>query len=350
MTIFNSAPKSICVLRLSAIGDLCHAIACVQSIQRQWPTTKITWITGKAEAQLLKFIDNITIITFDKKNGLKEYLHIKKILKGQHFDALLHMQSAIRASIISLMINSPIKIGFDFERAKDLQWLFTNKKIDPSRSVHVLDGFMAFAKKLGVNDQSVQWDLNIPKDALIKAKRIIKEKPTVIICPAASKAYKNWIIEGYVAIAEHAIQKGFQVLICGAPTKLEIELGDEITFQTKKKVINLIGETSLIELIALIKYADLLIAPDTGPIHMATMVNTTVIGLYAHHNPKRTGPYTQLNHTVSVYEELITKQTGKAIEELPWRTRVLDKNAMREITISSVKKMFDKITHKREQI
>jgi heptosyltransferase I len=350
MPLFSTAPTSICILRLSAIGDVCHAIATVQAIQRQWPSTKITWVAGKLEAQLLQHIHGIEVISFDKKQGWRSYLQLRKQLQDRNFDILLHMQAALRASIASLMIKAKIKLGFDKARAKDGQWLFTNCKIENAKSAHVLDGFMAFAKKLGVQDLTVKWDLNIPLESHQKAAQLIANKPTFIICPAASKAYKNWTVEGYSALANHAIKQGFQVFICGAPTLIEKELAEAIVDNSNQQAINLIGKTSLIELLALIKQASILLAPDTGPTHMATMVNTPVIGLYAHHNPKRTGPYTQLNHVVSVYEKLISKQTDKEIKELPWRARVKDEHAMQEISIDSVITMFDKVIKEQEEI
>ncbi|MEZ8321736.1 glycosyltransferase family 9 protein, partial [Vibrio splendidus] len=71
MSLFSTAPQSLCILRLSAIGDVCHAISVVQAIQKQWPETKITWITGKIEAMLIGDLPGIEVIVFDKKQGFK---------------------------------------------------------------------------------------------------------------------------------------------------------------------------------------------------------------------------------------------------------------------------------------
>ena len=342
--LFTCAPKSICILRLSAIGDVCHAIAAIQAIQRQWPTTKITWVTGKLESQLLQCIDNIEVIIFDKKQGYKAYFLLHKELKNRSFDVLLHMQAALRASLISLLIKAPVKIGFNKERAKDAQWLFTNHKIDKPTSLHVLDGFMSFSKKIGITDLSVKWDLTIPNAITGKTLQLINEKPTFIISPATSKVYKNWTTEGYCQLANHAIEKGYQVFICGAPTAFEKELAQKIIDSTNNQALDLVGKTNLIELVSLIKEAELLLAPDTGATHIATMVNTPVIGLYAHHNPKRTGPYLQQDNVVSVYEKLVIKETGKALESLAWRTRVKDNDAMQEISVNAVIEVFDRLT------
>ena len=87
----------------------------------------------------------------------------------------------------------------------------------------------------------------------------------------------------------------------------------------------------------LLKHADLVIAPDTGPAHMATTVGTPVIGLYAHSNPLRTGPYNNLDDVVSVYNECIEEQKGKSWRKLPWGTRAKGSHLMERISIEQVK-------------
>lgn len=145
MPLFATAPKSICLLRLSAIGDVCHAVAMVQAIQKQWPSTKITWIMGKIEAQLLSDLPGIEVIIFDKKSGYQGMKAIWQQLSGIKFDALLHMQLALRASALTIGIKADYKIGFNLKRAKEGQWLFTNRKIPDTASQHVLDSFFEFA-------------------------------------------------------------------------------------------------------------------------------------------------------------------------------------------------------------
>lgn len=141
-------PKNICILRLSAIGDICHTLPIVRTIQAHMPDTQLTWIIGKTEYELVKDIPDINFIIFNKKNGFKEYLNIRKLLSNTNFDVLLHMQMSLRASLISLMIKANIKIGFDRQRAKDGQWLFTNTKIAHVPQQHVVDSFLAFQKLL----------------------------------------------------------------------------------------------------------------------------------------------------------------------------------------------------------
>ena len=116
-----SAIRSLCLLRLSAIGDVCHAVAMVQAIQKQYPDLSITWIIGKVEYQLLKHLPGIQFVIFDKSKGWRSYIQLRRDLQGQRFDVLLHMQVALRATIASLMIKARVRVGFDKARAKEGQ-------------------------------------------------------------------------------------------------------------------------------------------------------------------------------------------------------------------------------------
>ncbi|EKK9986972.1 glycosyltransferase family 9 protein [Vibrio vulnificus] len=342
--MFTSAPSSLCILRLSAIGDVCNTIATVQAIQKQWPDTHITWVTGKLEAQLLQAIDGVEVIVFDKKAGLDGYKSLWKQLKGHKFDALLHMQYAIRASVATLGIKAKYKLGFSSDRSQDFQTLFTNVKVPSPSSLHVADGLMAFAHQIGVPQSELTWSLSYSEqDANWAEAKLQTGKPNLLLVPGASKAYKNWNAEGYVDVINHAREKGWNVILAGSPAKVEVDLAERIQSLLAKPCLNLVGESSIMQMLALIDKVEMVIAPDTGPAHMASAMQTPIIGLYAHHNPVRVGPYNYLKYTVSVYEETIFAETGKTSQELSWRTRAKDEKAMDRITSDRVMTMFDQV-------
>ncbi len=348
-----SVPKNLCLLRLSAIGDVCHAVAMVQNIQRQWPESKITWVIGKIEASLLQGMAGVEFVIFDKLAGLQGYRDLRAKLKGRKFDVLLHMQVALRASLASLCIPAKVKIGFDNQRAKEAQWLFTNKKVAAQAEPHVLDGFMGFAEALGLEASAPIWHMPITDEEQLWASEKLSannktDKPIAIICPAASKAERNWHAEGYSQAAEHLNARGFKVVICGGPTTMEKLLAEAIISRSEfsvgeNNILNLVGETSLKQLLAVLKVAHLVIAPDTGPAHMAVTVGTPVVGLYAHSNPKRTGPYLYPQYVVSAYEAAIQLQYSKSVKQLPWGTRAKGKDLMMQISITQVNQTIDRL-------
>ncbi|MFC1502925.1 glycosyltransferase family 9 protein [Pseudomonadota bacterium] len=343
MALFSTPPKSLCILRLSAIGDVCHAIAVVQAIQSHWPQTEITWVTGKIEAQLIGDLPGITVVTFDKKTGLAGMQAVWSALRGQKFDALLHMQAALRASVLSLGIKAKYRIGFGRNRTKEGQWLFTNKHLPKTDAFHVLDNFADFARYLGVPFSAPSWNIPLAEEDIRFAQQYTTGKQTLLISPAASKDERNWLTERYAEIADYANSKGMQVLLCGSPAPREIALGKKIEQHCQQPVVNLIGQTNLKQLTALLGQVDVVLAPDTGPAHLATTQGTPVIGLYAHSNPYRTGPYNSLEHVASVYDQHAEQQHGKSVNALPWGTRVKGEDLMKDISIDKVKSILDNL-------
>lgn len=333
--------NSLCLLRLSAIGDVCHAVAMVQAIQRQYPLLQITWVIGKLEYQLLKHLPGIEFVIFDKSQGWRSYFNLHKALKGRRFDVLLHMQVALRATLASLAISAKVRVGFDRARAKEGQWLVTNHRVEPLAQPHVLDGFMGFAKAIGVSDITPSWNIPVPQaDTEFAQRQIADGEKVLVICAAASKAERNWLPERYAAVAQHAVNKGYRVILCGGPTALEKALADDIANACSAKLDNLVGKTSLTQLLALLKRASLVLAPDTGPAHMAVTQGTPVIGLYAHSNPGRTGPYLSQQYVVSAYQEAIASQQSG---EVKWGTRAKGEHLMALISVEAVIEKFDQV-------
>lgn len=330
------AVKSLCILRLSAIGDVCHTLAVVQAIQRQYPQAEITWIIGKAEASLMAGIANVNLVVYDKKTGWRGVWALWQQLKGKRFDYLLNLQTAFRASILSLGIRAKVKVGFNRDRAREGQWLFTNLKVEQTASPHVLDGQMMFAKAIGVADLRPKWQLPIsPADEQAVQFCLDFTKRNVLIAPCSSKAEKDWLPERYAEIANFLFAKQVNVIVCGSPTEYELATAAKIQ-QLAPNVQNVAGKTTLKQLAALIKQVDLVISSDSGPAHIATTQQTPVIGLYAVHNPRRTGPYCDLDKVVSVYDEAVQQSYGKPWQQLPWATKAKGDNLMARISTAQV--------------
>jgi heptosyltransferase I len=337
------APRSVCLLRLSAIGDTCHAVPVLRTLQRAWPQTQFTWIIGKTEARLMSLIEGVEFIIVDKRAGFGARRELGKQLRRREFDVLLHMQLAFRASLLSRQVHAPLKVGFDGARARELQWLFTNRRIAARRREHVMDSFFGFAEALGVKDRLVTWDIPLPADAIEYAHKLIPdERPTLVISPCSSHPLRNWRADRYAAVSDYAAnQHGMRVILCGGPTQLERETGAAIEAAVQVPVINQIGRDTLPQMLALLERATLLVAPDSGPAHMATMVRTPVIGLYAATNPARSGPYLSRPWCVNAYPEAARRFRGRPPERLPWTEKIEHRGVMDLITVEQVTAKLD---------
>ncbi len=346
--MIETAPNSVCVLRLSALGDACHVLTVVRTLQRAWPNTRFTWVIGKLEAKLLGHIPDIEFIVFDKNAGKAAYTQLRQQLRGRTFDVLLHMQLALRASLIAWMIPAKIKLGFDRARARELQWLVTNRKIASHKNQHVLDGLFGFAEYFGVRDRVLQWNVPLPAPAQIYANRAIPDRqPTLVISPCSSHAQRNWGAEYYAQVADHATTTlGMRVLLVGGRSEIEQATGKQITAHMKQRCDNLIGKDTLLELLATLQRATVLLSPDSGPAHMATMVGTPVIGLYAATNVARSGPYLSREWCIDKYDAAARKFLGKPASEIAWTTKIEREGVMDLITPEEViGKLHDVMAH-----
>ena len=254
---FVQPPASLCIVRLSAIGDTCHTVPVVRAIQDAWPSTQLTWIIGKTEHSLLRGLEGVELIVLDKARGLRGYAAVRRALGGRRFDALLHMHASARANMVSLLVRSPLRIGFDRARARDQQWLFTNHKLPARRERHVMDGLFEFAELIGVERGTPRWDLPIGADDVAAiAPYFANGKPTLVISPCTGQRfrnYRNWRVESYAEIADYAARRyGAQVLVTGGTTAIEQSYGRDIAAMASSKPTNLIGKTTLKQLVAIL--------------------------------------------------------------------------------------------------
>ena len=344
----ESPPESICVVRLSHIGDTCHALAVVRMIQDAWPETRLTWIIGRTEAGLMADIPGVEFIIFDKSKGRAAYRELRESLRGKRFDIALCMHASMRVNRIYRMIDTPIRLGFDKARARDLQWMFTNQRIEAAEKQHVLDGMLSFARHIGVPEKKLRWDIPLsPANLAFAEQHTAGDQPVLVISPCSTQRnrnYRNWSVENYAAAANHARNKfGCKIILTGGPSELEKEYAWKIVDLCGPDVVNLVGATSLKELLATISAADALLCPDSGPAHMGTAAGTPVIGLYATSNPARSGPYLSKDLTVNAYPDATGRFLGKTPDQLRWGQRVRDPGAMDLIRLRDVNSRIDQV-------
>jgi heptosyltransferase I len=340
---FSNPPVSLCILRLSAVGDVCHTLPVVRTIQSAWPETRLTWIIGKTEAGLVGDIPGIEFVIFDKSQGWRAYRSVNQALKGRRFDALLHMQMSLRSSLLNRLVDTPVRLGFDKVRAKDLQWLVNNHQIPAHQRQHVMDSLFGFAEALGITERHLTWDIPIDQQDKDTLHALIPyDKPLLVISPCSSMSYRNWHAQGYAQVADYAVQQyAFNIVLSGGPSPVEKKMGEDIEHCMKSQPVNLIGKTNLKQLLYLLQQAHVVVSPDSGPAHMATAVSTPVIGLYACTNPDRARPYFSADYVVNKYPQAVLAKYGKPPEALPWGIRVREPGTMDRITAEDVTGKLD---------
>lgn len=344
-------PRSICLLRLSALGDVTHVLPLVRTLRRAWPGIALTWVIGKGEHRLLQGLDGIEFLVYDKASGFAGMRALRRALAGRRFDALLQMQVAARANLLSAFVPAARRIGYDKARAKDLHGLFVNERIADRAGVHVLDAIGSFCEPLGLRQDDVDWDLPVPDDARAWARAQWSDHggPVLLISPCSSHVLRNWRAERHAAVADHAAARGWRVVLCGGRSALERETADAILAAMQATALDLVGKDTLKQLPALLERADLVMTPDSGPMHIANAMGTKVLGLHAASNPARSGPYSDRRFCVDRYDDAARKYLGKPAATLKWGTKIEREGVMDLVTVEDAIAAFERFQAMREE-
>lgn len=337
------APRSLCLLRLSALGDATHVLPLVRTLQRHLPDTRLTWVLGPGEARLLAGLEGVELVTYDKRSGFAGMRSLWRQLRARRFDALLQMQLAARANLLSVGIRARRRIGYDRARSKELHGLVVNERI-PAGGHHVLDVIGRFCEPLGIVQERVEWRLPVSgADRDWAAQRLAPDARWLAISPCSSHRLRNWSPQRYAAVADHAARKGWKVVVCGGRSDLERTTADEILARMDLPALDLVGQDTLKQLAALLERADALLAPDSGPVHIANAMDTPVLGLYACTDPTRSGPYGRLDFTVDRYDQAARRFLRRPGRDLRWGKRVEFAGAMDLIEVDEVVAKFEQV-------
>jgi heptosyltransferase I len=331
-------------LRLSALGDVTHVVPLLRTLQSAWPHTRISWIIGRLEQRLLGDLPDVEFIVFDKSAGLRGASALRRALRGHRFDALLLLQVALRANLLSTFVRAERRIGYDRARARDGHGLFVRERIPARSGQHVLDAIGSFAEPLGLVQQQVRWDIPIPDEArAFAAAALPGDQPTLLLSPCASHPLRNWRPERYAALADHAIAAhGWRVLLCGGRSAADRRMGDAILGHMRQPAQDLIGKDTLKQLLALLERAALVVTPDSGPMHMANAVGTPVLGLHAASNPHRSGPYSDRRWCVDRYDDAARRFRGRPASELPWGAKIEEPGVMDLVIVDDAVAAFER--------
>ncbi|MDT8439302.1 MAG: glycosyltransferase family 9 protein [Wenzhouxiangellaceae bacterium] len=326
-----TAPHSIALLRLSALGDVCHCIALVRSLQRRWPDAALTWVIDRACLRLVEALPGVEFIVLDRRQGLiAQRRQLKRALAGRRLDVLLHAQVSLRANLLATAIRANRRIGFDAARSREGHGLVIDERIAEVPFQHQAEALLEFARVLDADPEGV--DRAPPLAEADRAWAAVQQPEpgrAVLISPCSSHPARDWSAEGYAAAADWLIESaGRPVILVGGPSAREHAMGQAIEAAMRNRPLNLIGHDTLGRLLAMLERAACLIAPDSGPVHFAAALGTPVVGLYASTWSRRSGPLGSLEHCVDRFPEACRRLIGREPEQVRWGKRIEQADVM----------------------
>ena len=311
--VVKGVPDNVCIVMMSAVGDAVHVLPVINALKRANPKVRITWVLQPAPATLVRGHRSVDeIIVFDRARGLAAFSDVAAELAKRRFDLVINLQVYFKAGVVTALTHAPVKLGFDRARARDFNWLFTNRKIPASPVQHVQDQYFEFLAALGVSPEPVEWDLGPwpAERGWQQGFTASIDRPIASIVVATSKPEKDWLPERWAEVADalHA-QFGMQVVLVGGKSEREVAAERIVMERAKHKPRSELG-SGLRNLVSILDASALVLSPDTGPLHMAVALDRPVISLMGYTNPKRTGPYRR-------FHDLIIDAYGDPGEDYP---------------------------------
>jgi heptosyltransferase I len=289
-------PRSIVIVMLSALGDAVHVLPVVNAIKRAWPATRLSWIIQPLPHRLVDGHPAVDeFIVFHRRRGAaaaRSYRELHDHLRGRSFDLAINLQVYLKAGLITALLDSRVKLGFDRRRARDLNWLFTTHRIPAHSPAHVQDQYFEFLDYLGVAWEPVEWRMQLtPAERELQRGFFAERGRTCAVVVGTSKPEKNWHPDRYARVLQAMVEQyDLQPILVGGPSLLERQLAERIKRAAGIPLIDELGD-DIRRLLWLLDGASLVISPDTGPLHIARALDRPVVGLYGYTNPKRYGPY-----------------------------------------------------------
>ena len=304
--------KRVAIVMMSAVGDAVHVLPVVNSLKAAAPDVHITWIVQPGPYQLVKehpAVDDFVI--FDRKRGWRAFRDLRREVRGRRFDIVIALQVYFKAGLITGLLKAPRKLGFDRVRARDVNWLFTNERIPARGQRHVQDQYLEFLEHLGV-PPVMEWKLGPTPEEEARYAEVLppSPKPTIALVVGTSKPAKEWPVERYAELVDRLHDEvGARCVVVGGRSERETAAMATIARLAKHPPLDLL-EWDLRRLVYLLDRADVLVSPDTGPLHIGTALGTPSVALVGYTNPKRVGPYRR-------FDDLLIDAYGDEGEDYP---------------------------------
>lgn len=299
---------NILIIRLSAIGDVVHALAMVAPLKKKYPGCRITWVIEEETANLLEHYPGIDRVIVSRRKrwlrqirggqmfkALRQAAAFVKMLRSDRYDLVLDFQGLFKSGIIAFLSRSKRKIGY--RNARELSPLFYSEYAPATAfNDHALKRHQVILNHLGIDHPEVSFAPFYSRrdegkiEDLFRTLGIDRGRKLVVVHPCAGWPTKVWPKEKVAGLCDRLIREQSCTVVLAGSYAEEAFIND-IAGRTKNKLVSLAGKTKLTELACLIARADLVASTDSGPMHLACAVGTPVVAIMGPTAPWRTGPF-----------------------------------------------------------
>lgn len=330
--------KAILIVKMSSLGDVIHSLPTLAAIRHNWPNAKIVWTVHEAFSGVLPgkpWVDEVLYIDKKKLKSISYLLTLRKQLHAYHFDIAIDLQGLMKSALVTLVSGAKRRVSY--WEAREGSRFINEPLVGKHQYGHVIERYLDVVRCLGGKVDQIEFPLVDLEEATKSVQeKLVKEgflgKHYAILTPATRWVPKDWPLYRYAAIGDKLLEAGYEVVLLGGPD--DALKGQELQGYAKGQFINMMGKTSLHEMMALIKDCALFISGDTGPLHMANAMQVPLVALYGPTYPGRLGPYGNDRATV------IVSPTSKATME---QMKTDDAETMKDISVDMVWKAVEEL-------
>jgi len=310
--------KKIAIVKLSALGDIVHALPVASALRERYPHAHLAWIVERKGRAILEGNPDLDeIITFDKARWIRELPyphrtlsviweigHFAYLLRTANFDLAIDLQGLMKSGILTWLTGASVRIGFSSDCCREAaNARFTTYHVTPLEGdVHIVDKNLSLVRGLGINTRLKQFNIHIPESDrvyvhdFLHKQQVAEDTPLVVINPGAGWETKCWGEDNFASLADMITSEvGGLVIFLWSPSELPLVK----SIQRKMHHPSLRAcPTNLKQSMALMQRAHLFIAGDTGPLHMAAALDIPCIGIFGPTSPERNGPYGKTHRVV----------------------------------------------------
>lgn len=285
----------ICMVLLTGIGDIVHGLPIANALKAHDSTCHVTWVVEPTPSAVLRHHPAVDeVLVYEKRRGWRGVRDLRRQMKARRFDVTLNFHIYFKSIWPTVFSHADRRIGFGRDRSRDGVWLTLNEPLPARPRAHTQDMFLEFLDYLGVPHEPLVWNLTFTAEEQAAQQGFFAQfggRPVAAVVPASAMPKKDWTADRFAAVVDSlAADFGFRVMLVGGPSDYEAGLAREITGLCARPPVMALGD-SVRRMMWLIAGSDLVVAPDTGPAHIARAAGVPVVGLFGHTNPWRVGPY-----------------------------------------------------------
>ena len=327
-------PRRVCIVLLSGIGDVVHGLPLAWDVRSLDPDARVTWVAEPAPAQVLLHHPAVDrVVVYRTRDGLAGLRRLRMAMAGTDAGLTLNVQRYIKSAWPTVLSGAPVRVGLPPSKTRDGLRFFHTHVLAETPWKHSQDLFLDFRYALGVDrDAPPRWELAFSDEERTEQRAFYDARdgrPVAALVVGSANPKKDWPAERYARVADAlAVDFGMTVILLGGPSDRERRVADEILARASTRPVDALGD-SVRRLMWLVDGADLVVAPDTGPLHIAHALDVPVIGLFAHTNPWRVGPYQR-------YRDLVVDRYTEAGQEPDPSAYLPKDDRMHTITVDDV--------------